>query len=421
MEGMRRCFIFVITGLLIFPFISFATYEDNNNRAATWLILQQNADGSWGANQGEHFHYTVEAVQALRAAGQRNSAYFKGVTWLENHAADNADYRSRQAMALDAHGDDVATVIAYLEIQQQPGVIGRQGWGLSKFYLQSPLDTAIVLNSLAALSTTADVQAGIDYLKSTQLGGSDQGWPLALEITSDPFTTAMVVRTLATLQAQDPALAMPISNGLGALVVAVDGASPVYLQALAAQAALLAGDATAAQNWLTMLVNGQSGNGSWSDRVYDTALAMRAFASADGTDSSANQTAVLIPDKNLRTAINSALGRNAMDSLDRSELMRLTTLTAVDKGINDLTGLEWAVNLATLDVRNNNITSTAPIDGLAHLASVFLDGNPIVVAGNDYDEDIPTLPEWGVIIMAMLLLISAVRRQRISRHVQFSI
>ena len=83
--------------------------------------------------------------------------------------------------------------------------------------------------------------------------------------------------------------------------------------------------------------------------------------------------------------------------------------------ISDLTGLEWALNLQTADLRNNNITSTTPIDGLTQLASVLLDGNPVTVA-NNADEDIPTLPEWGLILMAALLLISAARRQQIRQH-----
>lgn len=416
MEGIRRFASVAFAALVLFPSIALATYEGSNFQAAGWLSAQQNADGSWGASTQEHVLYTVEAVQVLRAAGQRNGAYFKGVTWLENHAADNADYGARRALALARHGDDVSSVISLLDAQQNTAVTGRNGWGLSDAYHQSPLDTAIVLNSLSTLATTANVQAGIDYLKSAQLGGGDPGWPVAMETASDPFVTALVVRTLAELQAQDPTLATPIANGLASLNTTIVSGSPAYLQALAAHAALLAGNTTAAQNWLTMLVGGQGGDGSWSGRIYDTALAMRAFATADGTDSAANQSAVAIPDKNLRAAINNALGRNAMDSLDRSELLRLTSLSAVGMSISDLTGLEWALNLQTADLRNNNITSTVPIDGLTQLATLLLDGNPVVVAGNDYDNDIPTLPEWGVIIMAALLLISAARRQRANRH-----
>ena len=404
-----RCIPLIVV-LLLHPVLSFAAYETNNGNASTWLSGQQNADGSWGASPTEKFLYTVEAVQALRAVGQRNAAYFRGITWLENHAADNADYSARRVLALAAHGDDVTDEVLSLTNVQNVGVAGRDAWGLSATYLQSPLDTALVLNSLAALGTSANVQAAINYLKATQLGSTDQGWPLARESVSDPYTTAMVLRTLAPLTAVDPTLATPIANGLGTLRTTIDATSPVYLQALAAQAAWLAGDTMTAQTWLTFLASSQAGDGSWSTRIYDTALAMRALATADGTDSATKQFSILIPDKNLRTAINTALGRNAMDSLDRSEMLRLTSLTAAGLNINNLTGLESALNLQSADLRNNNIISTTPIDRLPRLATILLDGNPSVLA-SDVNEDVPTLPEWGLIIMAVLLLSSAVRQQ----------
>lgn len=402
--------------LSIYSSSSFAIYQDNNSRAANWLISQQGADGSWGVTQAEKFLYTVEAVQALRAIGQRNAAYFQGVTWLENHAANNADFSARRALTLGAHGDDVTADLLQLAGIQSVGVAGRDAWGLSSVYLQAPLDTALVLDSLSALGASVNVQAAINTLKAAQLGGSDPGWPLALESASDPYTTALVLRTLATLKPVDPTLATPISNGLAALSSKVTATAPVSLVALAAHAALLAGDATAAQTWLNRLVTNQASNGSWSARVYDTALAMRAFAAADGTDSAFNRSAVLIPDNKLRAAINASLNRNAMDSLNRSELLRLTALTAVGKGISDLTGLEWAVNLQSADLRNNAITSTTPVDQLAKLTNLLLIGNPVFAANIDPDGDIPTLPEWGVILMAVLLLLGTIRHQRADRR-----
>ncbi len=105
-----------------------------------------------------------------------------------------------------------------------------------------------------------------------------------------------------------------------------------------------------------------------------------------------------IPDKNLRAAINDALGRNAMDSLDRSELLRLTSLSAVGLSISDLTGLEWAVNLQTADLRDNDIT---PVQELAQLTTLQIDGNP--VAGGGPGDDIHRVPAylfWAVVTMA---------------------
>lgn len=396
----------------ITPGISFATYESNTAHAAQWLSGQQNPDGSWGSISGEKFILTVEAVQALRASGERNYPYYSGLTWLENHAATNTDYATRRARALSADGEVMGnSLLTVLDSAQDLTAPARQGWGISGDYLQSPVDTALVLTSLDTGGTaSAMIQPALNYLKAAQAGG---GWPIGLTSGVDLFSTAWVVKALVPWQSLDSSLSTVITSGVSSLGLGVTSSSPVYLQALAAHAALLSGDRTTAQPWLTSLRGLQAADGSWSGQVYDTALVMRAFASADGVDSPTMQTPVTITDANLRAVINTTLGRNAMDALDRTELARLTKLNAGNQGINTLSGLEWAINLTTLDVRNNNITSTTPIDGLTQLSSLQLSGNPVSNSGGVYaDNDIPTLPEWGLILMGGLLLLSAARRQR---------
>ncbi len=411
---MDRKWIWLVL-FFITPSISFATYESNMVRAAQWLSSQQNPDGSWGSIPSEKFILTVEAVQALRATGERKYPYYNGLTWLENHAATNTDYATRRAQALSADGEVISnSLLMTLGSAQDLTVPARQGWGISGDYLQSPVDTALVLASLDTGGTASiTVQPALDYLKAAQVSG---GWPVGLASGVDLFSTAWVVKALVPWESLDSSLSTVIASGVSVLGSTVTSSSPVYLQALAAHAALLSGDRTTAQPWLGSLSSRQVADGSWSGQVYDTALVMRAFASADGVDNPVRQTPVTIPDANLRAVINTTLGRNAMDALDRTELAHLTTLNASNQGINTLTGLEWAVNLTTLDVRNNNITSTTPIDGLSQLSSLQLDGNPVAVAstGGVYaDNDIPTLPEWGLILMGGLLLLSAARRQRV--------
>lgn len=380
-----------------------AAYGTKIVQAASWLSLQQNEDGSWGGTDNVRFIQTVEAVQALRASGTRSAVYYRGLTWLQNHSADNADFNARATLTLGNAGNYVGAQLATLQSAQNTAIAGRSGWGANSGYMQSPLDTAIVLNSLAALGSGANVTAAITYLKSAQLTGG--GWAVGQETVADPLTTAWVIKSLAPLQTQDSTLATVLTNGVNSLNATVTASSPIHLRALAAHAALLAGKTSTAQTWLTQIANAQSANGNWSTSVYDTALALRALSAADNVDSTANMTIVSIPDANLRAAINAALGRNSMDNVNRGELAGLTSLTANGVGINDLTGLEYAINLTTLDVRNNGITSTAPIDNLSHLTNTQIAGNPISAnAESIAASDIPTLPEWGAILFACLLL-----------------
>jgi hypothetical protein len=84
-----------------------SSYSATANRAAGWLSSHQNGDGSWGATDDLKLPYTVEAVMALRAVSQRTSAYFMGISWLENHCGPNVDYEARRILALFPHGDNV--------------------------------------------------------------------------------------------------------------------------------------------------------------------------------------------------------------------------------------------------------------------------------------------------------------------------
>lgn len=361
---------------------------------------------------------TAEAVKALRASGLRNEAYYRGITWLENHSGDNTDYDARRAIALNTYGANVAAQwLALLDDAQDTALPGRNGWGISAHYIEAPVDTALALEGLNRTGTSSgsasvSIQPALNYLKAARI--SSAGWAVGAQSSSDPFSTALVIKGLVPWLSLDSSLSTPINGGISHLQSTVNGSSPIALQAMAAHAALVAGNSSAASTWLSALNTSQAPNGSWaSGRVYDTALALRAFAAADGLDTNARQTTVSVPDANLRAAINAALGRGALDTLERGELAQLTTLSATNRSIDDLTGLEWAVNLATLDVRNNNITSTAPVDDLPQLVTLLVDGNP--VAGGDgfeADEDIPTLPEWGMILMAGLLMWQLYKKQR---------
>ena len=87
---------------------------------------------------------------------------------------------------------------------------------------------------------------------------------------------------------------------------------------------------------------------------------------------------VTIPDDSLRAVITASLGMASNDTIiTADDMSRLTRLDAPDKGIKNLTGLEFATELDTLDLRNNRITA---IDSLARLTSLtYLDlgGNRI--------------------------------------------
>ena len=84
-----------------------------------------------------------------------------------------------------------------------------------------------------------------------------------------------------------------------------------------------------------------------------------------------------IPDLNLRTVIETALGVASGAPIVSSETETLTHLEARNANISDLTGLEGATNLTSLDLDENNITDISPVVGLTNLTWLFLGGNNI--------------------------------------------
>ena len=84
-----------------------------------------------------------------------------------------------------------------------------------------------------------------------------------------------------------------------------------------------------------------------------------------------------IPDANLRTALAVALDKASGATITKGEMSTLEYLDAHGSGIRDLTGLEFATNLAVLLLGGNNISDIAPLAGLTNLGLLHLSGNNI--------------------------------------------
>ncbi len=81
---------------------------------------------------------------------------------------------------------------------------------------------------------------------------------------------------------------------------------------------------------------------------------------------------VEIPDPNLREAVQEALNT----PITQAAMKRLTRLDASNRGVTDLTGLEFATELTELSIYHNPIMNLAPIAGLMKLEVLFMWGLP---------------------------------------------
>ena len=100
-------------------------------------------------------------------------------------------------------------------------------------------------------------------------------------------------------------------------------------------------------------------------------LPIRSIATAQTVD---------IPDPNLRDYIERVLGKAAGDPITVTEMATLTSIAIQEqeKGVNDLTGLDQAINLTELYLYDSHsILDISPIASLTNLTSLGLGGNPI--------------------------------------------
>ena len=91
---------------------------------------------------------------------------------------------------------------------------------------------------------------------------------------------------------------------------------------------------------------------------------------------------VHIPDPNLRALIAEALGKSVNAPITAEEMKRLNTLEVGDyhsppRGIRDLTGLQYATNLARLVIWHNQVSDLSPLAGLNKLRVLYAHNNRI--------------------------------------------
>ena len=89
-------------------------------------------------------------------------------------------------------------------------------------------------------------------------------------------------------------------------------------------------------------------------------------------------TVVHIPDPNLRAVIAEALGKSPNTLITAEDMKRLGRLDARNRGIQDLTGLQFATNLNWLHLHNNQVSDLSPLAGLINLRELWLHNNHLL-------------------------------------------
>ena len=86
---------------------------------------------------------------------------------------------------------------------------------------------------------------------------------------------------------------------------------------------------------------------------------------------------VPIPDPNLRAAIAEQLGKSLNARITVEEMEGLVSLNAENRGIRDLTGIQYAANLENLHISENNASDLSPLAGLINLKHFVFTSNNV--------------------------------------------
>ena len=84
---------------------------------------------------------------------------------------------------------------------------------------------------------------------------------------------------------------------------------------------------------------------------------------------------VHIPDPNLRAAVVEALGKSPNAPITVEEMKGLRRFDLANRGVRDLTGLQFATNVTWLYLIDNQISDLSPIAGLIELREIWARGN----------------------------------------------
>jgi hypothetical protein len=431
-----------------------AQLDAARNTGLAWLYTHQNSTGQWQSPGGLPVQTTAAALDALRNAGIARGYYYAGaVAWLRNAEALSNDALAKQIAALSGTGTSTQALLDKLIAARTDT---SKAWGAFAKYQGSFPDTALAMDAILLSSATyADTSTTLGFITNKQAAG---GWsysassPVAVQsqIIPTAYNTLVLSRAKLVGWGGDSYITNSVNwlvarkkadNGFAEDAAATNGSvfetALVYLAIAKAKQANNAA-AVAAQAVLDgaqdFLVNKQGSNGGWNDDAMATALALQALPTVILADTDKDG----IPDGvEPLLATNSATpdGRHLVvgngDSVSGTTTSVILASQELDNSMNvalqNISGTgpyTWSIVSGSLPTGVALNSGTGVISGMPSTAGTFnftyqvkdsLGATVTTVAQlsvfDVQDADIPTLPEWAAILMAMLLAFTALRQQ----------
>lgn len=113
--------------------------------------------------------------------------------------------------------------------------------------------------------------------------------------------------------------------------------------------------------------------------IFETALDFKVEGGSEGTPEVPvePEVEVVFEDANLEKSVKEELGIATDEPLTTLKMEKLTSLSALGKGIKSLKGIEYAVNIKSLRLYANDFTDLSPLKNLTKLTSLDVSRNGI--------------------------------------------
>lgn len=295
---------------------------DPVSKGLAWLLVNQNGDGSWGAD-AQRVAATSEVLQAMLDNGlERSPSFSRGLAWLTGYKSDSVDALARRLIVAGRSGVD-DSLSGWNDMLDARAGTGQNGagtairwWGAYSVYQGSFPDTSLAARAAVSARAAgylqgASFQAVVQYMIDSQSangGWSFAGWPQQGRMGVGILPTADSLRALARIRQALPSanyIDVPIERGLSWLLTSArradgsfdegvgDSTGAIHKTALAVIALRRAGDSLpfgiagldgAVEDGLNFLASQQYADGSWGLQPYQTALAIQAFPAIDPSD-----------------------------------------------------------------------------------------------------------------------------------------
>ncbi|RTL29130.1 MAG: hypothetical protein EKK47_13905 [Burkholderiales bacterium] len=434
----------------------------NTSRAngLAWLYKNQQGDGSWRLPGGLQVQATSAALDAMMNAGIKSgSTFYSGIASLENAHPSSTDGQSRQINTLYQAGNNVYALTAKL-LSQATALYG--AWGPLPGYSTSVADTAMAtVASVVATAHAVVVWTGYDSLMCNVIvpqQRSSGGWSYVGSLGNNPASaptnasSASILPTVyAILMVQKVAplgysqfscgmgtnysAATIVSNGVAFLKTKLNqdggfgenGTSGALETAMAYQAIKAVNPSDSALgNAQGYLVATQKSDGSWAGDPFQTALALQAYPATTLVSTAGDgmpdvvKTALNI---NVSTPTGSLKPGNGQSVAGVNKPFVSVGATLNQPMSYSLAGsggtapyqyalasgnLPPGLSVSSAGVITGTPTAVGPFsftlqqtDANANLS--YVDTQVNVGAPVD-SADAPTLPQWGAIVMALVLL-----------------